>query len=142
MAYKVNKVRGIPIRAYYSIRDAIRRCTNKGHKQYPYYGGRGITVCQRWINSYENFWEDMKEGYRENLQLERVDNNQGYFKENCKWATRKEQARNRRSNRFLTIGNEAKTITEWCILRNLKSTTVRQRIDAYGWSIKEALELK
>ena len=74
------------------------RCLNPNNKYYKNYGGRGITICDRWINSFENFLEDM--GDREKyLSLDRVDNSKGYSKENCKLSTRKEQANNTRRNK-------------------------------------------
>ncbi len=87
------------------------RCTNNKCKEYNRYGGRGITICERW-NKFEMFLEDM--GIRpEGLSLDRIDNNKGYCKENCRWATREEQNRNKRSNTFLTINNRTMTIAEW-----------------------------
>ncbi len=74
------------------------RCLNPNNKYYKNYGGRGITICDRWVNSFEDFLEDM--GDREKyLSLDRIDNNKGYSKENCKWSTRKEQANNTRRNK-------------------------------------------
>jgi len=80
---------------YEAWRSMVKRCVNPNYKQWKDYGGRGITVCNRWINSFENFYEDM--GDRpDNLSLERINNDEGYFPENCKWATRKEQRANQR----------------------------------------------
>jgi hypothetical protein len=81
-------------------RKMIERCTNKNHKQFGDYGGRGITVCQRWRDSFSDFVDDMKPRPDEKT-LDRIDNNAGYFKKNCRWATKKEQAANRRSKSIL-----------------------------------------
>lgn len=74
------------------------RCLNPNYHQYKDYGGRGITICGRWLNNFLDFYNDMIDGYADNLQLDRDDNEKGYYKENCKWSTRPEQARNKRNN--------------------------------------------
>lgn len=72
------------------------RCYNKSNKDYPDYGGRGITVCDEWIKSFVKFYEDMAGGYEEHLELDRKDVNGNYCKENCRWVTEQEQAWNKR----------------------------------------------
>jgi hypothetical protein len=88
------------------------RCLRPTHQHWHSYGGRGITICDRWQNSFANFWEDMGPTYRPGLTLERIDNALGYFLENCAWETRKTQGRNRRTNRIVTTPWGEMTIAE------------------------------
>ena len=84
-------------REYRTWRNMKNRCNLKTDTSYEHYGSRGITVCERW-NKFENFWEDMKDGYRVGLTIDRIDNDKGYYKENCRWATYKVQENNRNNN--------------------------------------------
>jgi hypothetical protein len=83
---------------YKSWGNMIQRCTNKKHINYPNYGGRGITVCDSWLN-YQNFVADMGQRPNAKMSLDRIDNDKGYSKDNCKWSTQTEQTRNRRLNK-------------------------------------------
>lgn len=88
------------------------RCYKPTHRSYKHYGGRGITVCDRWLNSFELFLSDMGERVGR-LTIERIDTNKGYSPENCKWATFLEQAHNKRNTLFLTAFEETKPLIEW-----------------------------
>jgi hypothetical protein len=89
-----------------------QRCYNSRHKSYADYGGRGIIICERWLHSFENFLADMGEPQR-GQSIDRIDGNAGYYPENCRWATWRDQASNRRGNTFLTAFGESKTIAQW-----------------------------
>jgi hypothetical protein len=108
------------------------RCTNERATDASHYLGRGISVCERWMNSFEAFFEDMGPRPTARHTIERKNNDLGYCKENCCWATRKEQARNTRQTIQITINGVTKTAVEWAEINGLKPSTVYQRI-RNGW---------
>lgn len=99
----------------YTIWQHMRyRCENPNDKNYPNYGGRGITVCEEW-QAFKPFYDwSMSNGYEDNLSIDRRDNDKGYSPDNCRWTTNREQSNNRRTCIPIKIGNTTKTITEWC----------------------------
>lgn len=114
----------------YSIWSGMKeRCLRPSHMHFSRYGGRGITICSEWLNSFHTFkkWAESN-GYHEKLTLDRIDNNSGYSPENCRWATYKQQANNSRRNRILTIDGISKTATEWSEYSRVKYTTILARI--------------
>ena len=134
------KTHGKTQTAEYRVWSAMkRRCLNPNVIGFDKYGERGITICDRWINSFEAFLEDM--GERPPMHtIERVDNALGYSPDNCTWATRKEQASNTRRNHNITFEGITKTLTQWAEYLGLKQSTIRQRMSR-GWSIKQALTI-
>ena len=82
----------------------------------------------------------LSHGYNDTLTLDRIDNNKGYEPNNCRWATRKQQSRNLRNNKNITINGETRCLTEWCNILGLNYYTVWERLN-YGWSVKKALEI-
>ena len=112
-------------------RDMKDRCDNRHNIQYKSYGGRGITVCERWggaDNGFENFMHDMGSGYRKGLQIDRIDNNKGYSPDNCRWATPIQNARNRRTNVYLSMNGKRMLLVEWAKYLGVKSCSVTDRI--------------
>ena len=91
-----------------------RRCYNANDASYKNYGERGITVCREWKNDYAAFrdWA-LNNGYRKGLEIDRRDNNEGYSPDNCRWVTVKENCRNKRNNRNITINGETKCVSSW-----------------------------
>lgn len=121
---------------YHSWTNMIQRCTNPNNKAYHYYGDRGITVCKRWRNSFENFLGDMGE-VSEGYQIDRVDNNGNYCKSNCRWVTSKINNRNRRDNYLETYNGKTQCLVEWSEEFGINYHTLRWRLD-HGWSIGKA----
>lgn len=113
------------------------RCRYKKHVAWHNYGGRGISVCQRWFD-FELFCEDMESSYQTGLMIERVDNDKGYSKENCVWATAKEESRNKRVNRWFTVDGVRKCMADWCVILGGGSTLIIGRLKR-GWSEERAL---
>lgn len=96
------------------------RCYNPSNKDYYNYGQRGILMDEKWRNSFEAFYSDMGPKPKGKYSIDRIDNSKGYFKENCRWATDKEQARNHTNNRLITYNGETKCLAEWAELYNMK----------------------
>jgi hypothetical protein len=116
----------------------IVRCTNVAADDYPRYGGRGITVCDRWRESFENFFADMGTRPTTGHSIERKDNDGPYSPENCVWATREVQGRNKRNNRRIEVDGVTRTAIEWAEVTGIKAATICKRIE-YGWDAKRAV---
>lgn len=126
-------------RLYWIWGGMINRCTNSTMHNYNNYGGRGITVCDEW-RTFEPFYEwAITNGYREDLTIDRIDTNGNYCPENCRWATPKQQANNKRNNRLLTLNGITHTMTEWSEITGLSVTCICLRLDRYRWSVEDAL---
>jgi hypothetical protein len=116
------------------------RCYQPKCKEFRLYGARGITVCERWkgYHGFENFCADMGER-PSGTSLDRIDNDGQYSPENCRWATQRQQARNSRKNRLLTLGDRTACIAEWAEITGISQYTIRQRVAKLGWSDERAL---
>lgn len=115
------------------------RCGNPNNKNYHNYGGRGVDVCDEW-KDYLTFkkWA-VSNGYEEHLSIDRIDVNGGYSPQNCRWATQKEQCRNKRTNHKLTYRGVTKSMVEWSEETGIPYHTIKSRINVYGYSVEDAL---
>lgn len=115
------------------------RCMNKNQPAYKNYGGRGISVCKEWVDSFEAFYEwAINNGFSENLSLDRIDVNGDYSPENCRWATPSEQSNNRRKNHIITVCAESLTIAQASEKYGVRPDTILARIRR-GWSDEESV---
>lgn len=121
-------------RAWSSMR---RRCYDPANAAYADYGGRGITVCERWLESPLNFLADMGPKPSARHCLDRTDNSLGYFKENCRWVTYKDSNQNKRSNRWIVYQGRSLPLIEWIRQLGLSESRVANRLYA-GWSVERA----
>lgn len=124
---------------YWVWADMVSRCKNKNHRAYKNYGGRGITVDPKWL-TFDGFAEDMLPR-PPGMTLDRIDNNAGYSKENCRWSDRKTQNSNRRNCIYVMHNAEPVTLKEYCRREGIRYRPVVTRIQDLGWSVNEALKI-
>lgn len=119
---------------YHCWVDMKQRCYNPKNKAYKNYGARGITVCEKWLNSFEQFLEDMNIMPINKYSIDRINVNKEYCKENCRWADINEQSNNKRNSYFIVFNGIKKTLTQWSKEFNIKPHTIKGRIKR-GWSL-------
>lgn len=123
----------------YSIWRGIKnRCMNKNRHDWHRYGGRGIAVCERWAECFQNFLDDMGLRPSKDHTIDRINNNGNYEPSNCRWATKDQQYGNRSSSRLLTWGGESLCLAQWERRLGLGQNVIRTRLRR-GWSIEKAL---
>lgn len=118
-----------------------RRCNDPNNPAYANYGGRGITVCERWNSSFENFLYDVGEPPNPKDTIDRIDNSKGYEPGNVKWSTRQEQNQNKRNVIFYTMNGKTKTIAEWAEQYGIKHPTLHRRLTVNKMSLEDAVKL-
>lgn len=126
-----------PTKIYGIWKAMIQRCINPNNKYWKDYGGRRINICQRWLE-FKNFNEDMGKEWKFGLQIDRKNNNKGYYKENCRWVTSEQQQRNKRNNHLETFNGKTQCIIEWGEKTGISAKTIDTRLRR-GWSIKRTL---
>lgn len=126
---------------YYVWHGMKSRCYREDDPGYHRYGGRGITVCDRWLESFENFYADMGDKPSSEYSLDRIDVNGPYSPENCRWATVEQQANNKRSNVVLTSNGKSQTGAQWARELGIPLATLQWRLHN-GWEVSRALHQK
>jgi len=129
-------------RLYTTWVNMVHRCSERNVDRHPNWGGRGITVCDEWVNDFKKFYNwAMANGYQDYLQIDRIDNDGNYTPENCRWVTATQNLRNTRHNHNLSYNGEIHSITEWAEILGLHRKTIEYRIKK-GKPIEEILKKK
>lgn len=116
-----------------------QRCLNQKANHYDAYGGRGITMCDEWLADFMNFYNwAMANGYREDLTIDRIDNNGNYKPNNCRWVTQYEQCRNTRRSIYITYKGKTQILKDWCTELKLNYQTIRGRINKFNYTPEQA----
>lgn len=118
------------------------RCSDPNNWMYPHYGGRGIKVCEEWLDSSTFFEWALSHGYEEGLSIERTNVNGNYEPNNCKWVPIEEQYLNRTDSHFVTAFGKTQTISEWAKESGLKYDTIERRLNQYGWDAERAVTVR
>ncbi len=142
MGERYNKSHGLSRTRIYQIYNNMRyRCYKSYASEFENYGGKGITVCDEWIdkeNGFMNFYTwAMNNGYNDKLSIDRIDNTKGYFPNNCRWVNIFVQANNKSNNRLITYNGETRNIAEWVKILSIPRSRLVKRLNS-GWSIERA----
>ena len=118
------------------------RCKNPHSADWADYGGRGITVCDKWDSSFESFrkWAESA-GYEKGKSIDRIDVNSGYYPDNCRWVSTQIQANNKRNNHIVSYHGKKMSLADVARLSTVPYGTIKRRICVYGWSVEEAVEV-
>ena len=116
-----------------------RRCSYTKQPGYSHYGGKGISVCEDWQHSYKAFYEwSIKNGYKDNLTIDRIDNSKGYSPDNCRWSDMKTQQNNRSYNKLLTYNGKTQNVKQWSEELGINYKTLWNRLFTYQWGIEKS----
>lgn len=121
----------------YKILEGIKgRCLYPKNNRYEFYGAKGVSICQEWLDNFQNFYNwAMENGYKDNLTIDRIDINGNYEPLNCRWVDIKTQARNKSNNKLITYNGQTLCVTEWAEILNIKPRVIRDRLRR-GWEIE------
>lgn len=138
MAFKKKWKNSTKVKTYYAWRSMRSRCKNPNNLSYSNYGERGITVCERWINDYDAFVEDMGHA-PDGMTLDRIDFDGIYSPSNCRWVDWSVQANNKRNNRVIFFDGKEMTLSQWAHSLNIGVDTLFRRINVYKMPLERAL---
>lgn len=128
-------------RTYRIWKNMKQRCYNPKASRYENYGGRGIKVCDEWLNDFMNFYNwAMANGYRDELSIDRIDVDGNYEPSNCRWVTNKKQQNNKEKNRLVTYKGVTHSVSEWADILGVGWTTLRARLDSPNYTLEECFE--
>ena len=129
-------------RLYGIYKNMLSRCYREKDIHYSAYGARGITICEEWLNDRSKFFEwALSNGYSDNLTIERIDNDKGYYPDNCAWVTKEMQYKNKRQNIMITYEGKTLCAEDWSKVTGIPSMTIRWRYK-HGWSAERTLTTK
>lgn len=127
-------------RLYGIWRNMKDRCLNPNQTYFEHYGGRGIKICDEWLNSFESFHDwSMNNGYSDELTIDRIENSGNYEPDNCRWITMKKQSNNTRRNLVYTHNGQTRTLSEWADIKGFSYNKVYQRIHKLKWDFEKAI---
>lgn len=130
-------------RLYRIWQGIVTRCTNSNHHTFKNYGGRGITVCDEWLKDFQVFYTwAMANGYTDELSIDRVDNDRGYYPDNCKWVGTVSQNNNKRSNHYISYNEKTLTLAQWSKVLDIPYSKLVNRINKLNWSPEKAFSKK
>lgn len=140
MGNRYNRTHGLSnTRLYQTYNNMKSRCYKTYAKEYENYGGKGITICDEWLNDFQKFYDwAMMNGYADNLSIDRIDNNKGYSPENCRWVDMSVQNNNTRRTRKIEYNGETHSVSEWSRIIGLSRNTIVKRLKL-GWNIEKTL---
>lgn len=127
--------------SFHSWKSMLARCSDKNRADYKYYGGRGITVCKKWL-TFAGFLEDMGSKPSKQHSIDRKDNSKGYFKENCRWATRSQQMRNIKTNRWIEVFGRRMVVSDWIREIGMDSRAFYAKVSKHGFEAVIENEIK
>jgi hypothetical protein len=140
--YKHGATVGGHTKEYRAWQHMKSRCYNKNVERYHLYGGRGIKVCDEWLNSFESFLSHIGLAPDASLQVDRIDNNADYKPGNVRWASVSDNVKNSSRARYIEFSGKRKTLGEWAQYLGVSRTTLQMRLDKYGWGVERTLSTK